>query len=90
MLDRDFVPSPILPQAHESFIHCNARQPCGERRFLLERVKMRKRFVKALLHNVLSIFSVSSYLKSYPENLGFVPLHQKFECTTLAFLCGCN
>jgi hypothetical protein len=90
MLERDFVPSPILPQAHESLIHCNARQPCGERRFPFERVEMRISFVKALLHYVLSILSVSSYLESYRENPAFVSLHQKFECATLAFLCGCN
>src|SRR5258707_6931652 len=51
---------------------------------------MHERFVKALLHDVLSILSVAGYSESYREKLCFVSMHQKFECSALAILCGGN
>jgi len=56
----------------------------------LEGIEMHERFVKALLHDVLSILSVAGYSESYREKLCFVSMHQKFECSALAILCGGN
>jgi hypothetical protein len=56
----------------------------------LEPVEVQKRFVKALLHDVLSILSVAGYPESNRESLFFVSLHEKFEGLTLPVLCCCD
>jgi hypothetical protein len=46
-----------------------------------------KRFVKGLLHDVLSVLSVAGYPESNGESLCFVSVHEKFEGLTLTVLC---
>jgi hypothetical protein len=53
----------------------------------LEAVEVHKRFVKALLHDVLSVLSVARYPESARESLCFMSLHKKFEGLTLTVLC---
>jgi hypothetical protein len=56
----------------------------------LESAEVRERFVKALLHDVLSILSVAGYSESYRKHFCFMTLHQKFECLTLPVLYRCD
>jgi hypothetical protein len=56
----------------------------------LEPVEVHKRFVKALLHDVLSVLSVAGYPESDGESLCFVSLHEKFEGLTLPVLYRCD
>jgi hypothetical protein len=56
----------------------------------LEPVKVHKRFVESLLHDVLSVLSVAGYPESNGEGLCFMSLHEKFEGLTLPVLCRCD
>jgi len=56
----------------------------------LEPVEVHKRFVKALLHDVLSVLSVAGYPESNGESLCLVALHEKLEGLTLPVLYRCD
>jgi len=85
IVDKYFAQPAISPQEHERFGDGDTRQPGGKCGSPFEFAEMRESFLKALLHDILGVFSPAGNTPRNQENPFLVTFDQDLEGFLLPF-----
>jgi hypothetical protein len=88
VVDQHVAQPATSPQEHEGFGDSDTRQPGGKGRPPFEFAQMDESFLKALLHDILGVFSRAGHAARNKENPLLVSPDQDFKCAAIAAFGG--